>query len=160
MRVTLETQSLIEWECSRLSGAFSYYLDNRNYDALAELFAEDGVWVRLGSTLTGRQAIRQAMDHRPSTQFNRHVLSNLFFTHVDMDRASSVAHMMTYFSHETGADVESGARLRRFDPVNAMPLDVVDDYVRTPDGWRFAKRVIELYMVPDHVRPLLAAAHG
>ena len=44
-------QRAIEWDCTQLLIRFYNLLDAKRYEELAALFAEDGVWVRLGEEL-------------------------------------------------------------------------------------------------------------
>src|SRR3546814_6019354 len=63
----------IEWACTKLSHAFSYCLDSRDYGSLVSLFTPDGVWERHGDRLQGRERILEVMRGRPANQFTRHV---------------------------------------------------------------------------------------
>src|SRR3546814_17029907 len=61
----------IEWACTKLSHAFSYCLDSRDYGSLVSLFTPDGVWERHGDRLQGRERILEVMRGRPAHQFTR-----------------------------------------------------------------------------------------
>jgi hypothetical protein len=121
-------------ECTRLSSAFAYHLDHRNYRELAELFAADGVWVRHGVRLEGRAAIIAALEERPASQFTRHLTLGHHFTHVDSARAASVAYNLSIYS------MEAAVLPATYVPEQAMLLDFIDTYTKTPEGWRFALR--------------------
>jgi len=142
---------LAEWECVRLSHAFAYHLDRRNYADLANLFAPDGVWIRHGQPLRGRERIVAELDKRPPNQFTRHVTTGFHFTHMDETTAKSVAYNVSYFSLD-GADLPL-----RYVPDQVMVLDFIDSYVNTPDGWRFSERITKEVMIPDAVRAMLSA---
>jgi hypothetical protein len=66
-------QREIEWDCTQPVTAFYGLLDDKRYDALVELFTQDGVWVRLGQDLVGKDRIRAAMAGR-DTWITLHVL--------------------------------------------------------------------------------------
>ena len=59
-----EAERAIEWDCTQLIISFYMLLDEKRYDDLANLFAEDGAWVRLGEELTGPKNIVAAMAER------------------------------------------------------------------------------------------------
>jgi hypothetical protein len=54
----------IERACEALSIAYARSVDFRDYDTLAELFAEDGT-LDAGQPLQGRRMIRESLDRRP-----------------------------------------------------------------------------------------------
>jgi uncharacterized protein (TIGR02246 family) len=144
----------IERECTALSYAFAYNLDHRNYEALANLFAADGVWVRHGQRLQGHEQIIAALNQRLPNQFTRHVTTNFHFTEVTPTRARSVAYNMSYFSLEGDKPMPL-----RFGQEQAMLLDFIDLYTLTPHGWRFLERTTTPVLMPDSVRAVLAKSH-
>ncbi len=87
-----------ERECVALSNAFAYHIDHRNYRELADLFAPDGVWVRLGVRFEGQAAILDAMAQRPDNQFTRHVTTGHHFTRIDESSAAAFAYNISYYS--------------------------------------------------------------
>ena len=66
-------------------------LDSRDYDGMAQAFAEDGVWLRGGETLVGPQAVRAALDQRPADLETQHVVANMI-----IDDASEGAAIVQY----------------------------------------------------------------
>jgi uncharacterized protein (TIGR02246 family) len=144
----------IERECTALSYAFCYNLDHRNYAGLADLFAPDGVWIRHGQRLQGREQIIAALSQRLPNQFTRHVTTNFHFTKVTETRAEAVLYNMSYFSLEGDKPLPL-----RFGPEQAMLLDFIDVYTRTPQGWRFLERNTTPVLMPDSVRAVLAKSH-
>jgi SnoaL-like domain len=46
-------------------------------DPAEEFFAHDGVWMRLGQALQGREAIRSALESRDASRISCHLVSNL-----------------------------------------------------------------------------------
>lgn len=120
--------------CERLVVDYTHLIDLGRAAAVADLFADDGVWSSPEFTMEGRAAIaaafaqRQAMD-RTST----HVCSNVAIDVVDRDHARGVSYLTLY----------------RFDGVDERPAPLEgptlvgryeDTFVRTGDGWRFQSR--------------------
>jgi hypothetical protein len=148
------TRMLIEWECSRLSRAFAYHLDRRNYAELAGLFTVDGVWVRHGERLCGRERIIAAMEQRPSNQFTRHVTASIHFTHFGDATAKAVCYNTSYFS------LDADTLPARYVAEQALILEFHDTYENTVEGWRIAERLTTLLLVPDSVRSMLPPGAG
>ncbi|HEY4201419.1 MAG TPA: nuclear transport factor 2 family protein [Devosiaceae bacterium] len=66
-----------ERECHRLAVACYSLMDQGRYDETAALFTDDATWVRGGKPVTGRQAIRDALDQRAVTDISRHLVTNV-----------------------------------------------------------------------------------
>jgi hypothetical protein len=127
----------IERECEALSNSYAHYLDFVDADGLAGLFAEDGVWFPSGRRLEGPNAIHDywaAQAGRPYV--TRHVMSNTRIEVIDRDHAKGTAYLTMY----------------RFDPAHPETIKslepallgmMTDEYVRTPQGWRFKQRKLE-----------------
>lgn len=137
----------IEQACIRLSYAFAYCIDTRDYDGLVALFAADGVWERHGEVLSGRERIMEVLRSRPANQFTRHVVTNFHFTRVGETSASAVLYNMSWFSHSVTSLPSP------FAPENALLLDFLDDYQLTTEGWKFSHRVTKtIFMAPSLMR--------
>jgi hypothetical protein len=91
---TLDMQR--EWRCQQQLTRLFYYLDQRRYNDLVNLFEPDGVWLRQGRLLTGHADIMQAMQARPETYFIRHVLSNFLVTGSSVNATDAVAYLTAY----------------------------------------------------------------
>jgi hypothetical protein len=72
------------------------HLDNRRYDALADIFTPAGRWLRQGRWLEGRQAILDALESRPMNMQVRHVLTNSLVTDFKNGQARVDAYMTAY----------------------------------------------------------------
>lgn len=142
----------IEAECVALSHAWAYHIDRKEYAALAELFVPDGVFVRTGVRLAGREAILAAMHARPAEQFTRHVTTNWHFTAVEADRANAVSYNQSYYAFLPGQPPFTYA------PERMMLLEFVDEYVRTAEGWRFRERDARAVLIPEDLKARLPAA--
>jgi hypothetical protein len=128
---------MIERDCEALSNSYGHYLDFVDADGLARLFAEDGVWFPSGTRLQGPKAIHDywaAQAGRPYV--TRHVMSNTRIEVIDRDHARGTAYLTMY----------------RFDPAHPETIKslepallgmMTDEYVRTPQGWRFKQRKLE-----------------
>jgi len=74
----------IEWDCTQLLIRFYGLLDEKRYEEMAGLFADDGVWVRLGKELVGGPAIVAAMAERDDW-LTAHLVSNIRIDIIDAD---------------------------------------------------------------------------
>jgi hypothetical protein len=117
-----------ERACERLVVDFAYFSDRQEYEVLVELFAGDGVMQRPnGDRLVGREAILKAYQARPAGRMTRHVCTNVRITIESQDRARGVTYAVVY-SASAG------------EPAKSQVGEFEDDFVRTPDGWRFQER--------------------
>lgn len=146
------TRRAIEADCIALSHAFAYHLDQKEYPALAALFAPNGCFVRTGVRLEGPGQILATMSQRPAEQFTRHITTNFHFTQVGEGAARAVVYNVSYFSSP-----ESALPLD-YDPKRVMLLDFIDSYIRTPQGWRFLERDARVLLVPEEAKAKLPQA--
>ena len=124
----------IEWDCSQTVQAFYAALDEKRYEDLANLFAEDGVWNRLGKDLVGPRAIVDAMSVREDW-VTVHVLTNLAVTVVSPTEAHTHQYV-TLYRHE-GVAPDAGPL-----PV-VLPLGILRhrDILVPADGkWKFKRK--------------------
>jgi hypothetical protein len=142
----------IEAECVALSHAWAFHIDHKQYEALADLFVPDGVFIRTGVRLEGRAAILAAMRNRPAEQFTRHVTTNFHFTEVTEGRARATFYNMSYYAFLPGNPPFTYA------PERMMLLDFVDQFVHTPEGWRFQERDARAVLIPEDLKARLPAA--
>lgn len=151
-RVEAALRREIQAECVALSHAWAYHIDHKQYEALAELFVPNGVFIRTGVRLEGRAAILAAMHARPAEQFTRHVTTNFHFTEVTEGRAWATSYNMSYYTFLPGNPPFAYA------PERMMLLDFIDEYERTPQGWRFRLRDARAVLIPEDLRARLPAA--
>jgi hypothetical protein len=127
-------ERMIEWDCAQTVQAFYAALDEKRYEDLANLFAAEGIWNRLGKDLIGPQAIVQAMDAR-SDWVTTHIVTNLKITVVSSNEAHTNQYV-TLYRHE-------GVR------ANAGPLPVVlplailrhrDVLMPSSGTWKFMRK--------------------
>jgi uncharacterized protein (TIGR02246 family) len=124
----------IAWECQRILTKFCLFNDRKQSDDLANLFTPDGVWLRLGKSLTGRENISKAMEARPATALHLHLLSNVFVMVTDADQAEVTSYKSIYYD-------AAGESLDKPIPLNGPKWVSVytDKFVRTDEGWRIAR---------------------
>ncbi len=135
---------------ARLLFTYAERLDAGDLDGMAELFAE-ATFRSAGSdlVLTGSEEVRRGFagsvqfhDGTPATQ---HVTSNLY---VDED--------------ESGTRAVAHSAFTVLQATPALPLQVVcagrytDEFVRGPDGWRFADRLVDIRFFGDVSQHLIA----
>jgi uncharacterized protein (TIGR02246 family) len=134
---------LIERACQRLVTDYCHFVDHGEAARVADQFTEDGVWASPENTMTGRDAIRRGFERRQANtaRMSRHVCDNFRLDVIDADHAEGVVYL-TLFRH----DGEPG---RRTSPVGTPELvgEYRDRFVRTADGWRFARREIAVSFV-------------
>jgi hypothetical protein len=141
-----EARAGIAYECASLSAAYSHHLDAGESDALAALFAPEGVWQIVTNRMQGREVIghywHDRYAQRKPGERSRHVITNELIEVVDHDHAKGVAYFAVY---SFDADAAKNASL-----APTAFAQTHDEYVRTAEGWRIALRRIE---------PVANAAH-
>jgi len=134
--VEAEERLRIEQQCRDLVSAVTQRGDRRDVEGAAELFAEDGVWIRGGTPWQGRTGVMASYGRLPATQVTRHMSANCVVTVEDGEHASAITYYVAYH-HDPGME----------HPVFPLPLEPPfslgewhDRFVSTPDGWRIARR--------------------
>lgn len=115
----------IERQCARLINCYANANDAGNWDAVASLYAADGVMVRPtapGEPISGRDAILASLRARPA-RTTRHVCANIVIDVVSDTLAVGESAMLLF----TGAPQPLVGSYR-------------DRFVLTQEGWRFAER--------------------
>lgn len=125
----------IELACQRLSIAYARGVDYRDYDLVADIFTEAGE-LDAGRLITGREAIRRALNSRPDTLRSRHVLTNVFVDVVDENRARGISYLTLY--RHVGDESLEAAPIELAGPAGVGHYE--DAFERTADGWRIARR--------------------
>ena len=127
---------LIERTCERLVIDSARFNDEREWAALAGLYAPDGVVVRPnGQRLEGRVAIEAAYAAGSPDRVTRHLCTNL---RVDVD-GPDAAHGTTTVL------IVSGTRSGDSD-VTYRVGEFADRFERTQEGWKIAERRASLFM--------------
>jgi hypothetical protein len=117
-----------ERDCERLVLDFVHFSDRQEYESLAALFVPDGCLSRpTGDPLVGRDAILKSYQSRPAGRITRHICTNIRITMESAERARGFSYALVYsWTADNPADVKVG--------------EFEDEFVRTPEGWRFASR--------------------
>lgn len=140
MMVTEQTSVLLAREvvadCERLCLDYAHFVDAGRMDEWAGLFADDAELVLFGKTHKGRAAIRAAVG--AGSGATMHVTSNIRVTPLGPDEAEGSAYVAAYAR-------SGGERPAALSPVAVGVYR--DRYRRTPDGWRFALRAFEPFLV-------------
>jgi ketosteroid isomerase-like protein len=160
----------------RLIVDYAVHLDNRDYTAYANLFAEDGEWANAEGGYKGRAAIHDMLKkiigpvegapnpdnfHMP-TNFQIDVngdhataFSRFFFVIHGPEGAPNDANFHIPSNMQVDVDGDRATAFSRFffiirggdgAPVPALAGAYRDEFVRTTDGWRIKKRVAENIM--------------
>jgi hypothetical protein len=124
-----------EWACERLVRLFAVLNDAREYERLAGLFTEDGVFARPTAPdvpIAGRAAILAFFRSRPP-RLTRHIVANTLISVETPERARGVSYVVLYSAAEGASPAKVDA------PLLVGAYD--DTFVRTAAGWRFARRL-------------------
>ena len=129
----------IEQECAKLVTLFCNLNDARDYDGLADLFTEDGVFARPtdpANPIKGRAEIRRRFDMKPRELLTRHLISNIVIQAESPESARGESYMLLYTGQEP-----PGTAL----PVPAAPQALLgafkSRFVRSREGWRIAEHI-------------------
>lgn len=136
---------LAERACERLIMEYCRRVDFGNASAIADLFAEDGTWKGTDLFLDGQDEIRRWFSDRErlTRRVSRHLCVNVIVDVLSPDEAKSLCFLVNY-RHDR----------REGDQSLPVPMEVPkylgelhDRFRRTPDGWRFAERRVEVAFV-------------
>lgn len=129
----------IEHACARLCTDFARHVDGCDAARCAGLFTADGVYVRRGEALAGRQAIEHALAARSAQRVSRHLVHNITIDVLD----ACHAHGYSAFTLYAGDSEHLAAPGVPAQPL-LLPVPLVaefsDTYLLTPEGWRIARR--------------------
>lgn len=142
----------IERECTRLVLRSLRAFDDRDWIAYADLFAEEGVFIRANAPsepLVGRAAIRQALEERPASRLTRHLCTNLQIDVLDEEHARGFCYLLLYAGDATQPEAAGG---RQADSVQRIG-EYRDAFVRTGNGWRIGRREGRLVFQADRLHP-------
>lgn len=131
-------EALIRQTCTDLIVRYAYLNDERRYDELAALFAEDAVLYRPSAPeqgIVGRPAILAAFRKRPFDTVTFHVTSDVLVEVEDEERARARSRILLLSATRPQ---DAGAP----PPDTRAPVPGVfrDRFVLTPQGWKFSER--------------------
>jgi hypothetical protein len=120
-----------------LSIAFVNALDHREYDRVAPLFTQKGVFDRMGQAFQGREAIDKWLHSRPEKLTMRHILTNFELTPIAEDEMRGITYFTVYRILEAGEG-----------PFPIAGPDAVGEYrdviKREGGAWLIARREIKM----------------
>ena len=133
--MTRDEERAIEWDCQKVLRLYFRYVDQRDYEAVGELFTENAHWRAQGVTLKGRDEIVKALYPALNEGTIRHVYTNTIVNALDEDNAKVRSYNSIYYSAEGRIEDREGPL--PFDGPHRL-VDGQVSMVRTPDGWRIA----------------------
>lgn len=142
----MDSQQLLDCErsCTRLCHDFAWAVDTRRYELFASLFTPDGIFDRAGQTSRGQAQILKFLNARPVGKVTRHVNSNIRISMTGPETATGNCYTLVF-----GAELPPGTEVKLPLP-SALPMlvEYEDDYVLTPDGWKFGQRRVNIVFQP------------
>ncbi len=128
---------LAEREVRALVLASARLVDAQDWRGFAELFAAEGELTRPdGSLMQGREAIFQVYAARDSERLTQHVITNHEVEITSEEQARSRCLVLLWSGKRSDA---LGPKGRPADAAQQLG-EFVDTLVRTPQGWRIARR--------------------
>lgn len=134
----------IERACEQLQYAYARYIDFRDYEGFAEVFALDGV-LSAGIELKGREAIFLSCQARAPDLRSRHVITNCFIDVEDASNARGICYVSLFQTTTKGLASHQPARM----PGPALIGHYQDRFVLTPEGWKFRHRTLHVAFQED-----------
>jgi ketosteroid isomerase-like protein len=118
--------------CERVTLDYAKCADGAEFDALAALFAEDGVMELFGATHTGRAAIRESFAAGGGGNIiTVHSNTNFRVDVINDSEAKSTAYVTVFVGDKTAPSTM----------IEPFLVGIYNDSFRkTADGWKFAKR--------------------
>ena len=136
---------LAERACERLIMEYARRVDFGNASGIADLFTVDARWEGTNLLLDGQDEIRAWFTKREAVtrRVSRHLCVNVMVDVLSRDEAQAMSLLVNY-RHDR----------REGDTTLPVPVEVPkyigelhDRFRRTPDGWRFSGRRVELAFV-------------
>lgn len=123
--------------CKDLVAWSAYYRDQQDHEALAALFTETAQLTRPGGIpLNGRAEILASYRDGPAGRITRHLISNTVFLETTSKSAKSVSYVLLW---STSLDQPTEASGRKANPRRVLG-EFYDEFAKTPQGWRIARR--------------------
>lgn len=128
-------------ECERLITRYTHIADFGPGASMIELFTDDGVWSSGQETYTGHEELAAFFGRDKGHAKSRHVASNLLVTLTGDDQAEGLSYFTLYRYTEEKPRVPDLAE----QPV--IVGEYRDQFRRTAEGWRIAKRQADVGFV-------------
>jgi len=136
--VSPDERTVIESECRQLALRFMALNDQKKWGDMCSLLTDDASFARPtdpDNPIIGRAEIQAAFEARPAGKITRHICTNMIITVQSPSQASGTMYALLY----TGAADNQGD-LGVIADERQLLGEFYDDYVRTDEGWRIAKR--------------------
>jgi ketosteroid isomerase-like protein len=136
MALTTIERAAMAWECERLIHLYAMSNDAGDFEAMADMFTEDGVFARPSQgdvLIRGKAAILAAYASRPP-RFTRHLITSVVVTVEDQDNARAHSYLSLYTGQE-------GVGLPRAAEPAYLIGDFRDRFVRRDGVWKFSERL-------------------
>lgn len=136
MDLTAIERAAIAWECERMIHLYAMLNDAGDFEAMAQMFTDDGVFARPSQgevLIRGRAAILKSYTSRPA-RFTRHLITTVAVTVEDADNARAHSYLSLY----TG---QPGEGLPRPAEPGYLIGDFKDRFVRHDGAWKFSERL-------------------
>lgn len=132
--------------CHDLVIRFASCNDSRDAQGIAALFSEDGVLVRPnGDALTGPAAIAAAYADRPADRITRHLAGNVLIEVTSPTTATGASTVLLWSGSAADAAGPFGRPMKNREVMGEFE----DRFVKTPDGWRIARREARFVFVRE-----------
>jgi hypothetical protein len=138
-------RTLIERQLEHLVLHSIRAFDARDWQAFADTFTADGVFVRATAPdepLVGRKAIVAALAARAATRLTRHLCTNIEIEVTGAETARGRCYLLLFAADATQP---AGVDGHRSDPTQRIG-EYHDTFARTAEGWGIARRAGRLLM--------------
>ena len=137
--MTEHERLFIEQACAGLAIRFSRYNDQRDFEALASLFTEDGAFARPtdpDNFTTGRDNILAAFKARPNDRITRHLITNIVVDVTDADNATGTCYATLFMAPADAEKAKFGVKANASQLVGEFDMA----FARTKEGWKIARQ--------------------
>ncbi len=137
-----EQQTIVA--CTDLVLDYALYRDQLDVESFVALFTREARLSVQGKTFVGTDAIRARLQGAKRGPKTRHLMSTIRISPVSANRATGISYVTVYAG---SAALQEKARQQEgeLEAVNgfAMIGNYIDEFERTPEGWRIASRRLE-----------------
>lgn len=132
--LSAEARAEILAACERLSLDYAFLADAGRMEDWSHLFAEDGVLALPGAEMKGRPAILKAVSGPRGEIASIHSMTNI---RIDVESGTEASGLV-YITAFQVPKKDGVAAMAAIAP--SVVGQYTDEYVKTADGWRFARR--------------------
>ena len=134
----MTTEREDEYELRKLAYRYARMIDRRDWDLIPQVFSEDACLSGPGYEMKGHQALRDGLKRIEMYSSTLHCVHNQS-SHIDVDEGTGELYCVANHLYE-----KQGTPFKM-----DMGIRYEDRYVRGPDGWRIAERVLNLIWQQD-----------